>query len=118
MQISSKSLTAKKQKKIFDHLHLLISDLRTPDQAEKVLKDFLTKTEYTVLAKRLAIAIMLDQGQSYESIRKELKVSSATISSVSDQMEEEGMKLAVKKIKVDQWAENAASKIQSWFGKK
>lgn len=117
MQVSSKNLSTKTKKKIFTQLHTLIADLHNQSQVETVLKDFLTDTEYLVLAKRLDIAVKLDSGESYDSIRKSLKVSSATISSVSELLSKGGMQIALQKIKVDKWAVATANKIQKWFKK-
>ncbi len=118
MQISSKTITKAKQKQINDQLHTVIADLKSESDVAAFLKDFLTTTEYAVLAKRLDIAMMLNAGKSYQDIKKELKVSSATISSVSELISKKGIKLALQKIKVDEWAENTAAKISGWFGKK
>ncbi len=116
MQVSSKSLSAKTQQQLFDNLHTVLADMKNPMEIHKFLKAFLTDTEYTVLAKRLTIAYLLDQGLSYDQIRKQLKVSSATISTVSDNMSQEGIQLALQRIKVNQWAHRTARKIQKILG--
>lgn len=84
------------------------------------LQDFLSETEQQVLAKRLAILHQLHQGKSYEKIKKALQVSSATISSVAEMKGKPGFKLALEKIKLDQWAENVLGNLKQKlpFGKK
>ena len=70
-----------------------------------------------VLVKRLAIAIFLDKGRSYENIRNILKVSSATIASVNEQMGNPGIQLALRKIKADEWADEWTEKISGLVGR-
>ena len=70
-----------------------------------------------VLAKRLAIAYWLKKGRSYQNIKNNLKVSSATIASVQSQMENPGFQLALKKIEADEWASNWSKKIKGFVGK-
>lgn len=63
----------------------LISAFRDP-KSEKDIKglfeSIFTKTEKLMLAKRLAIAVLLEQGLSYPEISSAIKVSSVTISFV------------------------------------
>lgn len=51
--------------------------------AAKFLEEILTATEKTMIAKRIAVILMIDKGASFRSIQKTLKVSPATISDVS-----------------------------------
>ena len=73
--------------------------------------------EYQVIAKRLAIAIFLDKGRSYENIKSTLKVSSATIASVQETMGNPGIQHALRKVKADEWADEWAGKISTLMGK-
>lgn len=115
MQLSAKLLTKQQLATVSQQFHNLLADLRNPQDVETFLKDFLSETEYLVMVKRLAIAQDLITGKSYEEIKKDLKVSSATISGVSEILTKKGMKLALQKIKVDEWATKTALKIQTWF---
>lgn len=60
-----------------------IVDLKTPEEAEAFFKDLLSPTEELMLVKRLAIAILLAQGYTYDLIDDTLKVSRPTIMNVS-----------------------------------
>ena len=111
MQISSRKLNAVLEKQIFTIFYQTLADLRTPKEVELVLSDLLTKTEKTALAKRLAIATFLEKGRSYENIRETLKVSSATIAAVAEQMGNPGFQLALERIRAEEWAEEWAGKI-------
>ncbi len=113
MQVSKRDVSRGVEKKIFKSLYQVLSDMRRPRDIEKLLSDVLSETERTVLAKRLGIAYFLNKNKSYEAIRQDLKVSSATIANVQKWMEggSEGLHLALKAIEADEWAEEMASKI-------
>ena len=119
MQISKKGVNKKVAKKIFASLYQVLADLHRPDQVANFLNDILSDTEKTVLAKRLGIALYLSKNKSYDAIRKDLKVSSATIASVQKWLEEsgDGLSLAIKTIEADEWAGDLAQKISSSFKK-
>ena len=111
MQISSQKLKPRVRKQIFEQFYTLISDLRSPHESKVWVNDFMTKTERLVFAKRLAIAQMLVDDQSYQEIKRQLKVSSATISSVAEIISKDGMILAQDKIKLETWASKWVSLI-------
>src|SRR4030042_5473147 len=105
MQISNRKLNTTLEKQIFNIFFQVFADLKTPEEVRVVLEDLFTETELTALAKRMAIAAFLDKGRSYENIRDTLKVSSATIASVAEQMGNPGIQLALTRIKAEEWAE-------------
>lgn len=116
MQVSKRSLNRYIQKEIFNVLHQLVADIKTSQEAETFLKDLFSETEALALAKRIMVAYYLEHGRSYENIRENLKVSSATIASVDRKRQSPGFKLALKKIEADQWADEWAKKIKKFFG--
>lgn len=115
MQISKKGIGQKTESKIFKSLYQVLADLKTPEDIAKFLEDVLSETERTVLAKRLAIAYWLNKNKSYDKIRQELKVSSATVANVQKWLEKsgEGLKLALKTIEADEWAGEMAGKFSA-----
>ena len=115
MQVSKKGINKKIEKKIFKSLYQVLADLKKFGDVELFLNDVLSKTEKTVLAKRLGIAYYLSKNRSYEKIKKELKVSSATIASVQKWMENdgEGLKLALRTIEADEWAGEITDKANN-----
>ena len=119
LQISKQKLETELEQKIKDMLAQLIADIHSKDQAKDFLKDFLSDTEYTAQAKRLAVMFYLDQKKSYEEIKQDVKVSSATIASVQSLMEKQsnGVVLALKLIKAEEWASKWAGKITGIFKK-
>jgi uncharacterized protein YerC len=117
MQISAKSLPRQLAQSILHQFQLVIKELKTDQECEVFLRDFLTDTERVVLAKRLAIAGLLKQGKSYEYIKDQLNVSSATISTVADNLKTPGIQTALEKIQEEEWAENLLTKLPKMFRK-
>lgn len=117
MQISKSKLNPKVEKQIKDLIAQVIADIKSPDDARIFLRDFLSHSEGLVLAKRLAVVLYLEKGKSYEQIRQDIKVSSATIASVQAMLESrsEGFMLAVKKLKAEEWADQWVGKITKLF---
>ncbi|MDQ5950859.1 MAG: hypothetical protein QG639_136 [Patescibacteria group bacterium] len=115
MQTSNTKLDPQIDAKLKEDLAILLSDLKKPDLVLEFLSVFLTSTELSVLAKRLAILKRLHENHSYEQIQKELAVSSATISSVA-QIKDTGVSVqVVDTLNVHDWASTAAQKIRTWF---
>ncbi len=118
MQISKQHVNATLEKQLFQTLFQLICDLKTPQEAEAVLKDLLSNIELTTLAKRLAVAYWLSKGRSYANIRDNLKVSSASISDIQQGLKRPGWKLALQKVTADEWATVWEQRIKGLLGKK
>lgn len=66
-----------------DRLFRVINDLSSLDEFYDFFTDVCTVKELQDMAQRLQIAIMLDNGISYQNITKETGVSAATIGRVS-----------------------------------
>ena len=115
MQTSAKDLTKKQHQQITDQFITLLADLNNPEESRAFFSSFMTDTEQQVFAKRLAIMWMLHRGLSYEDIHQQLHVSSATISSVASQIDQPGIKLALDKIEIDNWADKWATKFRNWL---
>lgn len=96
---------------MFEMLYQVLVDSNETKEIKMLLDDLLSEGEQTAMAKRLAIGVYLDKGRSYENIRENLKVSSATIASVAESMGNPGMQLALRKIKAEIWAEEWSSRI-------
>jgi len=110
MQVSSQKLTSKQEQIIFERLHFLLAKQNDPNEIATFLSTFLTSTEHLVFAKRLTIFFLLSQGKSYNEIKKELQVSSATISSVAENLKNPNIQKAIKKI-------NIIDQTNKWFKK-
>lgn len=93
------------EKQVYKILYQVLADCKTEERMEIVLKSLMTEGELSAIAKRLAIAVFLDKGQSYEHIKDVLKVSSATIASVAENINDKGMTMALERVKAEEWAD-------------
>lgn len=112
MQVSKKKVNSVLEKQLFAMLWQLVVDLKNPKEAEMVLSDLLSSTEIATVAKRLAVAYWLFKKRSYENIKQNLKVSSATVAEVQRNMKKPGWKLAMVKVTADEWANVWEQKIR------
>ena len=117
MRLSNQNLTKSLETEIRQALLQMIADVRTSEEANILISDLLTETEQLAVAKRLAIALLLTKGKSYKEIKQNLKVSSATVAKVQESLSQKGIKLALDKIKADEWAGNWAAKISQTVNK-
>lgn len=111
MQSSRRKLNKTIERQIFKLLYQILADTKRREEIEILLADLLTDSERLAMAKRLAIALYLDKGRSYENIKSNLKVSSATIAGVAEQMGNPGMQMAINKVKAEEWAEEWSKKV-------
>jgi len=104
--VKSKSGMSKNiEEQVYKIFYQVLADCKSETDMEILLKSLLTQGELSAIAKRLAIAVFLDKGQSYDRIKDVLKVSSATIASVADNMNERGMQMALARVKAEEWAD-------------
>lgn len=82
-QVSKYPISKAVEKRIFEIFFKTIVDLKNTEDVSSFLEDFLTPTEKMMLAKRLAVAVMLAKGYDYRAIRKTLRVSFPMIASVN-----------------------------------
>lgn len=82
-QISRYPVNSTVNKQILQLFRNAISSLKQSDEIDDFLEDFLSPVEKIMLAKRLAIAVMLAKGYDYQSIKAILHVTPSTIASVS-----------------------------------
>lgn len=113
MRISKKPVNSHLFSQTAKILHQAIVDLKSQQEVEVFLKSFLNNSEYTTLLKRVAIAYWLDSGKSYNNIKQNLKVSPATIASISENIKLPGIQATLKKIKAEEWASQWSQKIKN-----
>jgi len=111
MQLSSSPLNKNIAKQLTGMWLGILAELNTPEEIKTVLSDALTEAEMTAVIKRLGIAVYLDKGRSYEDIRRNIKVSSATIASVAANLGNPGWQDMIRRIKAEEWAEKWTGKI-------
>lgn len=111
MRVSADPVSERVDGEIQRLLVQVISDVRSPEDTGLLLSNLLSEAERTVVAKRLAIAVFLTEGQSYADIKRQLKVSSATVAKVQEMLDTPGINLALRKIREDRWASQWAKKL-------
>ena len=82
-QVSRRKLNKEVANKIFETLLEAVSQMRSKSEVSMFINDLLSPVERTMIAKRLAIAVLLLKRWDYPSIKDFLKVSNATVSKVS-----------------------------------
>jgi TrpR-related protein YerC/YecD len=99
-QVSKRFLHKKVEERILDLFWTSLSSLSTKQKVALFLDDLLTRTEKTMLSKRLAIAFMVMKGHDYPTINDRLKVSDPTIWNVktSLSLRGKGYKMAIEQI--------------------
>lgn len=112
MQVSKRKVNPTLEKQLARTLYQLVVDLKNSQEAEDVMKSLLSQTELTTVAKRLAVAYWLTKGRSYENIKENLKVSSATVADVQQRIKSPGWKLVIRKITAEEWASIWEEKIK------
>jgi uncharacterized protein YerC len=90
---------------VYKILYQVLADAKNEVDIELTLKSLMSDSELSALAKRLAIAVFLDKRQSYEHIKDVLKVSTATIASVAENMNKKGIQVALARVKAEEWAD-------------
>jgi uncharacterized protein YerC len=113
-QISRMPIHKSVEKRMFEIFTTTISNLKKPEDIEEFLHDFLSPVEKIMLAKRLAIAILLAKNYSYPSIQQILRVTPTTIATVSLSLKYsgKGYKKMVEKILSDEKRDNFWQKIE------
>lgn len=82
-KISRRYLDKELERRIFEVFLKTIVDIKNTAEAKDFIEDLLSPTEKIMLVKRLAIAVLLTKGKTYDYIDHTLKVSRATIMTVS-----------------------------------
>jgi len=112
MQVSKQKINKILDNEISKIFYQLISDIRTPKEAEEIFKSLLSETETVAMVKRLAVGYWLTKKRSYGVISQNLKVSSATVATIAGELKKPGWQLAIKKVLADEWATKWEEKIQ------
>lgn len=112
MRSSSKKINPTLKKTLATTFDQLLADLKDPKDIRTFLLDFMEESEYEMYVKRLAVAYWLKKKRTYANISENLKVSSATVASIHKKVESEGIKLALKNIEAEEWANQWAEKFK------
>jgi len=117
MRISENKLNKSFKNQIIKTFAQTLIDFKNMDEMHKFLSDFFNDSELETFAKRLSVAYYLKRGRSYENIKTNIKVSSATIATIEKLSKKPGFALAIKKMEAEEWANVWAKKIQKFIKK-
>ena len=115
MQVSRRQINPVLEKQLNNMWYQLITDTKNVEDAERIFGDLLSETEQEAIIKRLGVAYWLTKKRSYENIKENLKVSSATIAVIAQELKKSGWKLAMEKVMSEEWATRWESRIKSLF---
>lgn len=112
MRISKQNLNESIKKELFNTFAQAVADLKDKNEALSFLTDFFTQSELEAFSKRLAIAYWLKKKRTYQNIKDNLKVSSATIAATEKEMKKDGYALILRNVEAEEWASKWAEKIK------
>lgn len=95
----------------------MLDDLNGPREIEIFLSDFFDDSELEKYIKRMMISYWIKKGRDSENIKRNLLASQKEISDAQKSLKTEGIKLALKKIEAEEFANVWAEKIKK-FAKK
>ena len=103
--LSKRQLDDKTKHQILETLDLVLGKLKK-DEMRMFLFSLLSRTEKLMVAKRLAVIILLQQGVEDSAIAETLKITRSTVNKLEMVMKikDEGFALALKKIEEDKLA--------------
>lgn len=99
-QVSKKFLAKDIEQRIFQVFEETLTGLKDKSEVKNFISDLFTPTEKIMLAKRLAVAVLLSKNYNYREICDLLNVSASTINSVLKQqsINGQGYQKAVERI--------------------
>ena len=85
-RISGRRLDNLLEQRMYELLWEHLANLSSLNLIKEFLQNVLTYNEQVIIAKRLAIAVLLARGYTYEEIDQTLKVSKATVGTIHKQI--------------------------------
>ncbi len=117
MQLSQNPINKNLERQLGEMFYQVLAEVDSPEELRIILGDILTEGERIAVLKRLGIALYLDKGRSYEDVKNNIKVSSATIATVAESLRNEGWQEVIKRIKAEEWASGWTEKISGGIKK-
>lgn len=96
----------------------MVDDLKDKKEIETFLRDFFDEEELEKYIKRISIAYWIKKGRDDENIKRNLLATPGEIKLAREILKKEGIKLAIKKIEAEEWANVWVEKIKRVRGKK
>ena len=100
------------QKEIANTFFQTLEDIKTKKDFEIFFKDFFDENELEMYTKRLAIAYWLKKKRSLENIIQNLHASLMDVKKTEKIMDSSGIKLALKKMEAEEWANVWSEKLK------
>lgn len=99
-RVSKRPLRRELEERMFQIFWQCFADLKSGSEVFEFMDDLLSPAEKIMLAKRLAIAVLIAKGWNYQQISSALKVSSTTVNTIKAQLvfRGKGYKNVVNKI--------------------
>lgn len=107
-QISRRPMSKALEEQMHKAIRKAFADLRSEKEVDAFLDDLLTPTEKVMLAKRLAIAILLDRGYDQRTVHTIMRTSLRTVNMVNFWLKNKGngYRIVLEKLKTQQtWRE-------------
>lgn len=107
-QVSRRPMPKDLEAQMYKAIRKAFADLRTEEEVAAFLEDLLTPTERVMLAKRLAIAILLDRGYDQRLVHTITRTSLTTVHTVNYWLKNkgDGYRLVLNKLKMhNDWKE-------------
>ncbi len=95
----------------------MIDDLNGLGEIEMFLRDFFDDAELEKYIKRMAVAYWLKKGRDKDNIKRNLLATPGEILDAEKLLKKDGVKLALKKIEAEEWANVWAEKIKNFTKK-
>ncbi len=92
----------------------MIDDLKGPKEVEVFLSDFFDEEELEKYIKRISIAYWLKKERDEENIVRNLGATPKEIQEIKKSLKRDGIKLALKKIEAEEWANVWTEKIRKF----
>jgi len=93
-KVNRKRINPQVFEKIKENFWKLLANFESPQETQAFFETFFTPGEVKIFTKRLAVALLLLQGSSYQKIEDSLSVSPPTISRIGIWLERDGKKFA------------------------
>lgn len=98
--ISRNKLDKKLEKELIGNLNLVLTEIKNGDEMLTFIKSLLTETEKLMLAKRLAVIILLEEGLPDSQIAQALNITRITVAKMRyyNEARGQGFKIALAQL--------------------
>ena len=100
------------KKQLLKTLIQMLADLENKKEIESFMVDFFDEQEIEKYIKRIATSYWLKKGRDEENIKRNLMATSEEITEARKSLSKAGIKLAIKKMEAEEWANVWAEKIK------